>query len=91
MPRDPLSVEAETQQVLDELWKEKLIPFTLKVGKITKEPAEYTIHFYDSRIRTAHVPLTEGLSLRDRVRSAVLDRVAKMSGPLQKSSPTKKN
>ena len=85
MPRDPLTLEAEAQQVLDELWNEKLIPFKLSVGKITKAPSEYTIHFYDSRIRTAIVPLTKGASFRDMVRSAVLARVDKMSGPLKKS------
>jgi hypothetical protein len=88
MPRDPLTLEAEVQQVLDELWSDKLIPFALNVGKITKTAAEYTIHFHDSRIRTARVPLTEGHSFRDMVRSAVLARVAKMSGPL-KNSPNK--
>ncbi|HAF16024.1 MAG TPA: hypothetical protein DCK93_04430 [Blastocatellia bacterium] len=84
MPRDPLTVEAEAQQVLDELWSEKLIPFALNVGKITKASAEYTIHFHDSRIRTARVPLTKGHSFRDIVRSAVLARVSKMSGPLKR-------
>jgi hypothetical protein len=83
MPGDPLTIEVEAQQVLDELWSEKLIPFALNVGKITKDSAEYTIHFYDSRIRTACVPLTEGHSFRDLVRTAVLARVAKMSGPLK--------
>ena len=85
MPSDPLTLEAEAQQVLDELWNEKLIPFSLSVGKITKAASEYTIHFYDSRIRTAPVPLTEGKSFREMVRVAVLDRVDKMSGPLPKS------
>ena len=88
MPRNPLTIEAEAQQVLDELWSEKLIPFALNVGKITKAPDEYTIHFHDSRMRTARVPLTKGHSFRDMVRSAVLARVAKMSGPL-KNSPNK--
>ena len=86
MPRDPLTLEAEAQQVLDELWAEKLIPFALTVGKITKAPDEYTLHFYDSRIRTARVPLTKGHSFREMVRSAVLERVAKMSGPLKKDT-----
>ncbi len=90
MPRD-LTLETQVQQVLNEMWSEKLIPFALNVGKITKAPDEYTIHFYDSRITTAHVPLTKGDSLRALVRSAVLARVAKMSGPLKKSPPTKKN
>lgn len=86
MPREPFTLEAEVQQVLDELWSEKLTPFALKVGKITKAPAEYTIHFYDSRMLTARVPLTEGHSFRDMVRAAVLARVAEMSGPLTNSA-----
>jgi hypothetical protein len=86
VPRDPLTLEAEAQQVLDELWSEKLIPFVLTVGKIAKAPSEYTIHFYDSRLRTARVLLTKGHSFREMVRSAVLERVAKMSGPLKKDT-----
>lgn len=82
MPRD-LSIEAEAQEVLDELWSEKLIPFELNIGKITKGIGEYTILFYDSRIHSANVPLTKGLSFRDMVRSAVLARVDHMSGPLK--------
>jgi hypothetical protein len=81
MSRKPLTLEAEAQQVLDELWSEKRIPFALNVGQITKGSAEYTIHFHDSRIRTASVPLTAGQSFREMVRCAVLDRVEKMSGP----------
>jgi len=82
MPRD-LSIEAEAQEVLDELWSEKLIPFELNIGKLTKGIGEYTILFYDSRIHSAKVPLTKGLSFRDMVRSAVLARVDQMSGPLK--------
>jgi hypothetical protein len=84
MARHPLTLEEETQQVLDELWTEKLIPFALSVGKITKEVGEYTIHFHDSRIYTARVPLTKGHSFRDMVRSAVLARVDNISGPLKR-------
>jgi hypothetical protein len=54
----------------------------LNVGKISKADDSYTIHFYDSRIRTAKVHLIKGQSLAGMVRSAVLERVAKMSGPL---------
>ncbi|SRR5258707_11879050 len=82
MTRDPATEESEVRRVLDELWNEKLLPFTLSVGKLTKESDEYIIHFHDSRISTARVPLIEGLSFRDMVRAAVLCRVAKMSGPL---------
>ena len=83
MPRASLTLGVEAQQVLDELWREKLVPFVLHVGKITKASGQYTIHFYDSRIRTAPVPLLEGHSFREMVRSAVLARVTKLSGPLK--------
>ena len=84
MPLPPLPIEAEAQQVLDELWSEKLIPFALKVVKISKAPGEYTIHFYGRGIRSARIALTSGRSFRDLVRSAVLARLGKkMSGPLK--------
>ena len=79
--RDPLSLEVEAQQVLDDLWKEKRSPFQLNVGKITKARDEYTIHFYDARMRTARVPLLEDSSFREMVRIAVLARIAQMTGP----------
>jgi hypothetical protein len=80
---EPLTLEAEAQQVLDKLWTDKLIPFELNVGKLTKASDMYIIHFHDSRIYTAHVPLTQGQSWKEMVRSAVLARVAKLSDPLQ--------
>jgi hypothetical protein len=81
---DPPALELEVQRVLDELWNEKLTPFALTVGKLTQEHDGYTIHFHDSRIRTAEVPIVKGLSFRNMVRNAVLDRVGKMSGPLSR-------
>lgn len=83
--REPLTLEEEAQQVLEELWSEELIPFALNVGKLTKEVDGYTIHFYDSRMHTARVPFTEGQSFKDLVRTSVLARVAKLSGPLSTS------
>lgn len=85
--RQPLTLEAEAQQVLNELWSEGLIPFPLNVGKITKGVDGHTIHFHDSRIHTARVPLTKGHSFRHLVRKAVLARVAQMSGPLTAIRP----
>ena len=81
---EPLTLEAEAQQVLDELWADKKIPFPLRLGKLTTGTDEYTLHFYDSRLRTAHVPLTQETSFRDLVRHAVLARTAQLSGPLRK-------
>jgi hypothetical protein len=75
MQKTPLTIEAEAQQVLNELWNENLLPFKLRAGKITKEAGEYTLHFYDSRMRTVSIPMVEGQSFRDMVRAAVLTRV----------------
>ena len=83
MSREPLALDVEAQEVLDALWNDRLIPFPLRVGKITKAPGAYTIYFYDSRMNSAAVPLTPGLSFREMVRTAVLLRVDRLSGPLK--------
>jgi hypothetical protein len=84
LERATLTLEIEAQQVLDELWREELIPFQLNVGQFTKEEdsGNYTIHFHDSRIRTALVTFPQGQLWAEIVRAAVLARVARMSGPL---------
>jgi hypothetical protein len=79
-----VTLESEAQQVLNQLWAEKLLPFELSVGKITKHSGHYTIHFHDSRMYTADIHLTQGQSWADMVRAAVLDRVENLSGPLRK-------
>ena len=74
---------AEAQQVLDELLKEQLIPFKLRVGTILDQGlSEYRVRFFDSRIRSADFPWSEGESFPEIFRLAVLDRVARMSGRL---------
>ena len=83
MTKSPRSIEAEVQQLLDELWNEREIPFALSVGKITKDATEYTVHFHDARMRTVCIPLGDIHSFRDLVRTADLARLAKMSGPLK--------
>ena len=75
--------KAEAQKVLDQLWNEKLLPFALTVGELTKDADEYTIHFHDSRICTARVSLSEGQTFTDGIRVAVLARVAKMEWPFE--------
>jgi hypothetical protein len=80
---------AEAQKVLDQLWNEQLIPFALTVGKLTKDATKHTIHFHDSRIRTAQIPLNEGQPFAEGVRAAVLERVARLSGPLANWHPEK--
>ena len=87
MSKTPLTIEAEAQEVLNELWTEKLLPFKLLAGKITKEAEEYTLHFYDSRIRDVCIPLSEGQEFRDLLRSAVLTRVGQIMRPSKESKP----
>jgi len=79
-------LKVEVQEVLNEMWAEKLIPFPLNAGMITEGIGEYTIHFYDSRIYFAHVALTPDIPFRDAVRTAILERVRKVSGPLTNSA-----
>jgi hypothetical protein len=86
MSKALVTIEAEAQEVLNELWSEKLLPFKLLAGKITKEAGEYTLYFYDSRIRDVSIPLSEGQAFRDQVRSAVLTRVRQVIGPSKSSS-----
>ena len=76
-----LTLEGQVQRILNNLLTEGLLPFKLDVGKITKENDEYHIYFYNSRIHMAVVPLMDGFPLDDLIRSAVLARVRKMSGP----------
>ena len=75
---EELTVEA--QGVLDEMWDEEVIPFKLNAAMITEGIGEYTIHFHNRRIGIAHVPLSKGVSFKDAVRNAVLERVAKLPG-----------
>jgi hypothetical protein len=82
--------KAEAQQVLDELLKEGLLPFKLRVGSMLDQGhSEYRVHFYDSRIRSVKFSWTEGESFPEIFRAAVLDRVARMSGRLH-GSPSPK-
>ena len=74
----------EAQQVLDEIWSEKLIPFALRVGKIEETPDKYTIYFHDSRMHSVSFSLVVDHSFRDVFRSAVLVRVTEISGPFKK-------
>ena len=64
MSQPPLSIETETQQVLDELWNEKIIPFRLSVGKVIKDSDEYTIHFHDAVCEQPRLDRTRIIPLR---------------------------
>ena len=85
---------AATQQVLDELLSEKLIPFALiAYGVNTNGQGEYVVRFNDSRMRSCRFFWKEGENFKEVVRAAVLERVNRISGPLHMKSagsrPTK--
>jgi hypothetical protein len=63
----------DIQHTLDDLFGSKLIPFKLVARKITEEYlGEFTIHFYDSRLRSVLVRAFKGDSFAPQVRAAVL-------------------
>jgi hypothetical protein len=74
---------AEAQQVLDELLSKKLIPFAFKAYSVnTNGRGEYVVRFNDSRIHSCRFFWKEGENFKEVVRAAVLERVNRMSGPL---------
>jgi hypothetical protein len=74
---------AEVQEVLDELLSKELIPFALTAyGVNTNGWGEYVVHFNDSRIHLCRFSWKEGENFKEVFRSAVLERVNRISGPL---------
>jgi hypothetical protein len=77
--------KAEAQKVLDDLFREGLLPFRLTVGKfLSLEDSGFTVAFHDSRIHHVDFRCLESDSFKNTFRQAVLDRVQRMSGPLKK-------
>jgi hypothetical protein len=82
MTTDPLKLEA--QAALDELRQEGQLPFELEARTLVSEGSQYTIHFHDSRLRSITVTWEAGQSFKEIFRAAVLDRVSRLSGPLNR-------
>ena len=78
------NIRAQVQVTLDELVSEHLIPFRLTAQAISANgPGNYVIPFYDSRIHSFTFSWNvESLSFKEVVRTAVLNRVRVMAGPL---------
>lgn len=69
--------QANSQQVLDDLFNEKLIPFKLVAQTVAQESSgEFRISFYDSRLHSVVVEVGKGNSIKDQVRAAVLLRLS---------------
>ncbi len=71
------------QEALDELFSEHLIPFKLTAQAINSDGCDdFSVPFYDSRFHSVSFHCERGGAIKEIVRSAVLDRMSKMSGPL---------
>ena len=78
------NIRLRVQTTLDDLNREHLIPFKLTAHGVTADgPGNYVVPFYDSRIHSFEFSWTDGdrLSFKEVVRSAVLKRVERMTGP----------
>ena len=76
-------LQAEAQQVLDELFNQRLLPFKLCAYRIESIGLEeYRVRFYDSRLRSVAVSWPPDQSFKGAFRAAVLCRVKRVSGPL---------
>jgi hypothetical protein len=85
---DSMLIESDltsrTQSVLDDLWAEKLIPFQLTAHKVESVGLEeYIVRFCDSRMHSVNLSWKNLHSFEDAIRVAVLDRVARLTGPLK--------
>ncbi|HXM35123.1 MAG TPA: hypothetical protein VN920_08050 [Pyrinomonadaceae bacterium] len=78
---------AEAQQALDELFSEHLLPFELSARKVESIGVEeYIVYFHDSRLRSVDISWCQGECFKDVFRAAVLERVKRLSGPLQRKA-----
>ncbi len=81
--------QAQAQQTLDELFREKLLPFELFAKLIESIGGEeYIVRFYDSRLRSLDLSWRQDQCFKDVFRKAVLERVGRFRGSLQEKWPT---
>lgn len=65
--------QTDTQEVLDDLTNEKLMPFKLVARRVTEENrSEVRIHFYDSRLHSIVVAVRNKTSIKEQMREAIL-------------------
>ena len=74
--------QADSQQILDDLFHQRLIPFKLVAHTVTQKcPGEFRIHFYDSRLHSVVVGGEKNQSIEHQVRTAVLLRLSGRPDP----------
>ena len=73
------TLKMQAQQVLNELDRKDLLPFTLTAMAVESlRPNNYTIYFYDSRLPSVSVSWVEGQSFKDLFRVVIQNRVSEM-------------
>ena len=73
----------QAQSVLDNLFKDEVLPFELTASKVECiGPNEYIVRFFDSRLRSVDVSWKKDQSFEDVFQAAMLDRLKRLSGPL---------
>ena len=83
MSTETQAMKLGAQETLDELFVESLIPFKLwacQVDSLGME--EYIVRFHDSRLHSVDLSWKPGQTFKTIFRAAILDRVARLSGPL---------
>jgi hypothetical protein len=74
--------QTDSQQALDDLFNERLIPFKLVAHAVAQEsPGEFRICFYDSRLHSVVVSGEKNHSIKHQVRTAVLLRLSERPDP----------
>jgi hypothetical protein len=80
-------LRVSAQQALDELFAERLIPFTLAVRAVESIGLEeYILRFQDHRLSSVDVSWLSGQPFKAAVRSAVLSRVSRLHGAFAQTS-----
>ena len=91
MKKNTEEIKLRVQEVLDELFREHLIPFELIAYIVATNGREYVVRFNDSRIHSFHFYWQEGEDFKAVVTAAILDRVNIISGPLRSQTLTAKS
>ena len=73
----------QAQAVLDNLFKDQVLPFELTAKKVECIGAnEYIVRFFDSRLRSVDVSWKKDQSFEEVFQAAMIDRLKRLSGPL---------
>ncbi len=82
-----LDQTAEAQQILDELFREQLLPFKLSARQVESIGGEeYIVRFYEARLPSVDISWSAGQCFKGVFRTAILERVARLSGPFHRNA-----